>query len=51
MDLSELGGWSMWKLRWWSDSVSLVQARLIRVLHMVPSDKFRGMVKFSGKKP
>ena len=42
--------WSM-SLDWWSDLVCLVQARLVRVLQMVPGDKFRGMIKFSGKKP
>ena len=41
----------MQKLRQQSDSVSLVWARLIRVLRMVPCDKFGGMVEFSGKEP
>ena len=31
--------------------VCLVWARLIRVVQMVPGDEFRGMIKFSGKKP
>ena len=36
---------------WRSDLVCLVQARLVRVLQMVPSDEFGGMIEFSGKKP
>ena len=35
----------------WSDLVCLVRARLIRVLHVVPSNEFGAMVKFGGKKP
>ena len=34
-----------------SDLVCLVQARLIRVVQMVPGDKFGGVIEFSGKKP
>ena len=34
-----------------SDLVCLVWARLVRVLQMVPSDKFGGVIEFSGKKP
>ena len=34
-----------------SDLVCLVQARLIRVVQLVPGDKFGGMIKFNGKKP
>ena len=32
-------------------SVCLVQARLVRVLQMVPSNEFRGMIEFHGKEP
>ena len=34
-----------------SDLVCLVRARLIRVVQMVPGNKFGGMIEFSGKKP
>ena len=34
-----------------SDLVCLVQDRLIRVVQMVPGDKFGGMIEFSDKKP
>ena len=36
---------------WWSDLICLVQARLVRVLQMVPGNEFGGVIKFSGKKP
>ena len=35
----------------WSGLVCLVRARLIRILHAVSGDKFRGMVKLHGKEP
>ena len=53
MNLSELGGWSVssdWRVNW-TDLVCLVQARLIRILHMVSGDEFGGMVKLRGKEP
>ena len=34
-----------------SDLVCLVWARLVRVLQMVPSDEFGGVIEFSGKQP
>ena len=38
-------------LDWRSDLVRLVQARLVRVLQMVPGNEFGGMIEFSDKKP
>ena len=35
----------------WSDLVCLVQARLVRVLQMVPGNEFGGVIEFSGKQP
>ena len=34
-----------------NDLVCLVQARLIRILHMVSGDEFGGVVKLCGKEP
>ena len=34
-----------------SDSICLVRARLIRILHVVSGDEFRGVVKLCGKEP
>ena len=36
---------------WRSDLICLVRARLVRVVQMVPSDEFGGVIEFSGKKP
>ena len=35
----------------WSHLVCLVQARLIRILHVVSDDEFGGMIKLCGKEP
>ena len=50
MASSELGGWSVSSDQQ-SESVCLVQARLIRIHHMVSSNEFRCVIELCDKEP
>ena len=47
----QVGAWVQINGVNWSHLVCLVQARLIRILHVVSDNKFRGVIKLRGKEP